>query len=75
MLKINHCFKKSENSFSISAEMNSESVAENVPMVATVHYEVFANNLEDCDNYVNALNHISQLIKCKIFAFKNNERK
>ena len=59
-------FKKSENSFSISAEISAEMKVENSPMVSTVHYEVFANNGEDCDNYVNALNHISQLVKCKI---------
>ncbi len=56
--------------------MNSESKADNKPItVSTVHYEVYATNGEDCDNYVNALNHISQLVKCKIFAYKNNERK
>lgn len=75
VLKINHCFKKSENSFSISAEMNSEIKAETKPVISTVHYEIFANNWEDCENYVNALNHISQLVKCKIFAYKNNEKK
>ncbi len=43
--------------------------------ISNINYDIYTHNTEDCENYVNALNHISQLVKCKIFAYKNNERK
>ncbi len=34
-------------------------------------YEIISNNLEECKMYVNALNYLSQLVKCKAYAHKN----
>lgn len=46
-----------------------------MPTSTSINYQIITQNGEDCENYVNALNHISQLVKCKIFAYKNNEKK
>ena len=37
-------------------------------------YEIIATNFEECKIYVNALNYLSQLVKCKAYAFKGNSK-
>lgn len=79
-MKINHCYKKSENGFIINAEINSEisnspnyfNNNPNKKALSNINYEIFTQNADDCDNYVSSLNHVSQLVKCKIFAYKNS---
>jgi hypothetical protein len=38
-------------------------------------YEIITPTNEDCKFYVGALNFMSQLVKCKAYAFKGNEKK
>ena len=38
-------------------------------------YEIISNNSDECKLYVNALNYLSQLVKCKAYAFKGKNNK
>ena len=73
LLKINNCYQKSEKTFFINADIedeNSDKVSN-----SNINYEIVTKNFDECKNYVNALNYVSQLVKCKMFAYKNNEKK
>ena len=73
LLRINHCFRFSENCFKINADIKTDETQ--IPGTMNINYEIECNIPDDCNNYVTALNHVSQLMKCKIFSYKtiNNE--
>ncbi len=68
LLRINHCFKFSENCFKINADIKNDET--NISGTMSINYEIECNISDDCNNYVTALNHVSQLMKCKIFSYK-----
>ena len=68
LLRINHCFRYSENCFKINADIKTD----DGPGTISINYEIECNIADDCHNYVTALNHVSQLVKCKIFSYKTN---
>jgi hypothetical protein len=72
VLKIVYCTKKSDKSFAIATENMNKSVTNNGD---NSYYEIITANEEDCKNYVNGLNYISQLVKAKFFAFKGSDKK
>lgn len=68
MLKIMSCSMKNEESVFILETMKDQSLNP----LENDRYEIVANNQDECKLYVNALNYLSQLIKCKAYAFKGN---
>jgi hypothetical protein len=66
ILQINHCTLKTESCFQIAYQKSNKNMLNSLYEV----YELFANQ-EDCLKYVKALNYLSQLIKCKVYAMKS----
>ena len=64
-MKINHCTIQEEHSFIVNLENDVDFTAE--------IYEIYCENKEHTITYVNALNYFSQLIKSKVFSFKNDK--
>ena len=61
MLKINHCTLKNADSFVIAIDTEAKELE---------FYEIFTNDSNAANVYVQSINYISQLIKCKLYAFK-----
>lgn len=76
LLKINSCAIKSaspkEINFVIDVIRNK--VQKNQVAIESFRYDITANSPNECVLYVNALNFVSQLVKCKAYAFKGSER-
>lgn len=62
---------KSEKSFLIATENTNKSVTGNGE---TPSYEIICPRQDDLYGYVNGLNFISQLVKCKFYAFKTGDK-
>jgi hypothetical protein len=77
LLKINHCTLKSDTCFQIAFEPGNKPLQMNNTNDPNTHYtiyEIFSNNNEDCKFFVSALNYLSQLVKCKVYAYKGMDK-
>ncbi len=80
LLKINSCSAKSSNpketDFVIDV-VKYKTLNDNSNISGTMdsaRYELSSNSPNQCILYVNSLNFVSQLVKCKAYAFKGNEK-
>ncbi len=63
MLKINHSTQKTDLSFKIVMETDTLNIE---------NHEFFLNYPDDVVMYVSAINYVSQLVKCKVYANKGS---
>jgi len=80
LLKMNSCSVKSSNpkemDFVIDV-VKYRTVNDNSNISGTLEsarYELSSNSPNQCFLYVNSLNFVSQLVKCKAYAFKGSEK-
>jgi len=81
MLKISSCSVKSQNINEICLvveTLKDKAIPQGLtpnPSMDNNRYEILANNPDECKFYVNALNYLSQLVKCKAYAYKGLSEK
>ncbi len=73
ILKIVSCSRSSNNSFIIETTLEKQSSGHDI-LSENNRYEIITPTNEECKVYVNALNYLSQLVKCKAYSLKGNSK-
>lgn len=75
------CSQNSSNNYILIIETSKEKSIPSIPsgsqpvnLMENNRYEIFTNSPDECKSYVNALNYLSQLVKCKAYSFKGSEK-